>query len=401
MSNAKLQQAIIIGSGVVSLGVINDLAADGVKVIHISPKKDDVALRSRWTDDKVILGANSNQADELIDLLDSRSSRWKGACVIPTTDPMLRIVSKNLDQVRRSYVTPVIPWHKLERVVNKGQLYASAAEAGIPTPRIYYGQALADVANWIKELEFPVIVKPSETPAFFSQFNAKVLRADNAQQLHRHLAEVKRLGLDVMVSEIIPGRQTDLKAYRCYIDQSGNVIAEMCSEKVRSHPPEFGVGIVQRTIPMHGTLQAQGRTLLNKLDFTGFATVEFKYDSRDRKFKLMEINPRPAMIQRLFRAAGINFAKLTVDDLGGRELFANYQYRAGVYAIHNTADLYHFRRFAKQGLSGLHDYFQPYFVRRKALLLPPIRDPAPFIYDTRRIVGGWLRKRVQRADVQT
>jgi predicted ATP-grasp superfamily ATP-dependent carboligase len=401
MSRTEPPRAIVIGSGVVSLGVIIDLAIDGVHVIHISPKTDDLALRSRWPQEKFILDSSDDRFDQLFEVLDANSARWKSACLIPTTDPLLRLVSKNLGRIRHNYVTPVIPWSALRGIVNKGLLYATAAASGIPTPQIRYGSALDNVDTWIEDLSFPVIVKPSETPRFFAKFQSKVLYAESAAQLRHHLDAVRRHQLDVMVSEIIPGTQTDLKAYRCYIDQTGTVLAEMCSEKLRSHPPEFGVGIVQRTIPMHETLQKQGRKLLRELDFTGFATVEFKHDARDGSLKLMEINPRPAMVQRLFRKAGINFAKLTVDDLTGREVSPRNQYRAGVYAIHNSADLYHLRRFARQGLPGLRQFFRPYLAARKALLLPPIRDPAPFLYDVRRIIAGRFARNASRTDVQT
>ena len=397
MKKPKGPVAIIIGSGVVSLGVINDLACDGIRVIHISPKHDDLALRSRWPQEKFVLDPADDQTEPLIGLLRSNSTRFGGACLIPTTDPMLRIVSKNLSQIGQEYVSPVMPWHQLRGIVNKGLLYETAVKTGIPTPKIRYGDDLADTGAWQDSLMFPVIVKPSETPKFFAQFGVKVLQANDVSQLQRHLAAVNRLELEVMVSEIIPGNQTDLKCYRCYIDQRGKVIAEMCSEKLRSHPPEFGVGIVQRTIPMHPTLREQGLDLLHNLNFTGFATVEFKYDSRDDQYKLMEINPRPAMVQRLFRRAGINFAKLTVDDLMGKPLEETYSYSPGVYAIHNSADLYHLRRHLKMGAHGLREYLTPYFARRKVLLVPPILDPVPFLYDVSKIIGSRLTRLLGRS----
>ena len=398
--SSRRPSAVVIGSGIVSLGVINDLVADGVSVAHISPKPDDLALRSRWPLEKLVMDPSTDPASQLLALLRQKSDAWKGACLLPTTDPLLRVVSKNLDAIRSHYVTPVVDWERLNPVVNKGLLYGRAERAGVPTPRILYGDMLETAPEWAESVQYPVIVKPSQTPEFFAVFNAKVLEADNADELRGHLATVARHGLDVMVSEVVPGPQENLKAYRCYIDQQGRVVAEMCSEKVRGHPPEFGVGIVQRTIPPDDTLCRQGRTLLQALDFRGFATTEFKLDERDGQFKLMEINPRPAMVQLMFRKAGLNFAKLTVDDLIGESLRESYDYQAGVYCIHNSADIYHFKRFAKQGLSGLREYFRPYLARRKALLLPPLRDPRPFLYDMRRVFGGYVRRHYRPATVQ-
>lgn len=400
MRSGQKIDAIVIGSGVVSLGVIIDLAADGIAVAHISPKADDVALRSRWSVEKIVLESGSDQAEQLLELLQNKSGVWGGACLLPTIDPMLRIVSQNLERITKNYVTPVLDWESLLPIVNKSLLYEKASLAGIPTPKILYVEDMANAAQWAGSVQYPVIIKPSQTPEFFAQFNAKVLVARNAEELTNHLDIVGQHELEVMISEIISGTQNDLKAYRCYINHDGQVIAEMCSEKVRSHPPEYGVGIVQRTIPMNEVLRQQGRTLLNALNFRGFATVEFKRDARDGKYKLMEINPRPSMVQRLFRKAGLNFAKLTVDDMMGRPVTGDYSYRPNVYCIHNSADIYHIKRFARRRLSGLREYFSPYFARDKVFLLPPIRDPGPFLYDMKRVLGGHFRRKYVWADVQ-
>lgn len=384
--------AVVIGSGVVSLGVINDLVADGISVTHISPKSCDLALRSRWPIEKIVLQDSCRPAEQLLKILDERSDDWKGACLLPTTDPLLRIVSKNLKDLEDDYVTPVLPWTRLFPIVNKAELYARAQEAGIPAPKVLYGASPDNAVSWAETIKYPVIIKPSQTPEFFRVFNGKVLLANNAAELEEQLDQVSRHELDVMISEIIPGPPGNLKAYRSYIDRDGQIRAEMCSEKVRCHPPEYGVGIVQRTVPLDDELCRLGRSLLSALQFRGYSTIEFKFDERDQVFKLIEINPRPAMVQRLFRKAGLNFAKLTVDDLQGRAIAANHSYKPGVYCIHNSADLYHLRRFFRRGVTGLREYFSPYFALRKAFLLPPLKDPAPFLYDIRRVVAGRFRK---------
>ena len=400
MRRIQIPSAIVIGSGVVSLGVINDLAAEGMTVAHISPKPEDLALRSRWPVEKIVLKPEPDQTDQVLNVLLAKSNEWAGACLVPSIDVMLRIISKNLDILEDNYVTPVPEWKILFPIINKGLLYKTAANAGIPTPKVLYGNGLADATGWAQAAQYPVIVKPSQTPEFFARFHAKVLVANSADELQRHLDAVSRYDLDVMVSEIIPGEQADLKAYRSYTDQSGRVIAEMCSQKIRSQPSEFGVGIVQKTIPMNETMREQGQLLLNALNFRGFASIEFKYDTRDGKYKLIEINPRPAMVQRMFRKAGINFAKLTVDDLRGFPVADKYSYKSNVYCIHNSADLYHLKRFAKRGVAGLREYFAPYFSRHKVFVLPPIRDPVPFFYKMKRMIRARLRNSKVPTNVQ-
>lgn len=326
MKKRRKPDAIVLGSGIVSLGVIVDLAADGYAVTHISPKPDDLALHSRWPVEKVVLDQTLPARDALLELLKKRSADWAGACLLPTVDPLLRIISQHLDEIKKHYCSPVLPWNTLYPVVNKGYLYAESERIGIPTPKILYGDDLSAAPEWASQVQFPVIIKPSQTPEFFSKFRVKALEAADKAELVSLLERVQAAKLDVMVSEIIPGKDEDLKAYRSYIDRTGRIVAEMCSCKVRSHPERYGVGIVQKTIAVDSALREQGTKLLQALGFRGFSTVEFKRDIRDGQLKLMEINPRPAMIQRMFRQAGINFAKITIDDMLGKPLEETYAY---------------------------------------------------------------------------
>jgi len=50
----------------------------------------------------------------------------------------------------------------------------------------------------------------------------------------------------------------------------------------------------------------QGRTLLNGMDIKGIAQPEFKYDSRDKKYKLTEINLRSMMWHKMGNLSGVD-----------------------------------------------------------------------------------------------
>jgi len=388
MNNRRTPPAIIIGSGVVSLGVINDLVADDIPVVHISPKDSDIALRSWRPREKVVLGDCLDQTDELVDTLMDPARNWDGACLIPTIDPTIRIVSKNLDKLRQRFVTPVQSWDTLQPLIDKSALYRTARRVGVATPAFLLSDEFDRATEWSTSVGFPVIVKPVQTPEFFAVFGVKALEAGNPAELLQHLAAVQTHGLDVMVSEVIPGPPSNLISYRCIRNDDGQLPAEMCTQKLRTHPPEYGIGLVHRTIPINGSLRDDSCNLLNALGFVGFSNTEFKLDPRDEVYKLMEINPRPVNCQRLFRKAGINFAKLTYQAALGIPLNKKYEYKNNVHAIHNSADLYHFRSFAKRGFRGLRDFFAPYLSRRRVLLLSPIQDPKPFLYEFGRIFAN-------------
>jgi len=57
-------------------------------------------------------------------------------------------------------------------------------------------------------------------------------------------------------------------------------------------------------------VEAAGRQFLESIGFDGMAEVEFKFDTRDGKFKILDVNPRTWGWHSLGKAAGIDFSYL-------------------------------------------------------------------------------------------
>jgi predicted ATP-grasp superfamily ATP-dependent carboligase len=373
-----MNRAIVLGSNYVALGVIRALATEGLEVIHLSTERFDIARFSRFVTKSIKVPSPTNESSKLLELLINTEEHWDGSLILPTTDPGVVFVSNNRQALIERYVPAVQDWNVVERIIDKKLCYIQAHKIDIPAPKVIFPDSVQSLLERKSELSYPCILKPHQTPNFSSIFRKKVLIVSSLEELIEKFAEARHHGLDVMVSEIIPGRDSDLYHYRSYIDNQGSVLAEMCTQKLRQHPPEFGVACASKTIPMIQEIRHLALKLLRHLSYQGESSVEFKLDKRNNQYKLMEINIRPVLPELHFVAAGINFPFITYSDLVEDLKTKNLGYDTDIYWIHNFTDIWEFLKNFWFKKISLKDYFLPY-MEKKVFCVPFFDDPMPFV----------------------
>ena len=119
-----------------------------------------------------------------------------------------------------------------------------------------------------------------------------------------------------MVQELIPGGDDTLYTVGSYLDRNGAALGVFSGRKLRQTPPVIGTCRVGEAVWEQGAVDAALR-LLRRFGYFGLSQVEFKRDTRDGNFKLMEINPRLWQWHGLAAACGIDLPRLAYADLVG------------------------------------------------------------------------------------
>lgn len=373
-----MKRTIVLGSNYVALSVIRALASEGIKVIHLSTWRFDIARFSRFVSMSVRAPSPTNESSKLLGLLMNTKENWDGALLLPTDDPSVVFVSKNRQALTERYIPAVQDWNVIERIIDKKSLYIHAHKIDIPVPKVVFPDSAQSLMERKSEFSYPCILKPYQTPSFISIFRKKVLIINSFEELIKKFAEARHHELDVMVSEIIPGTDSDLYHYRSYIDNQGSILSEICTKKLRQHPPDFGVACASKTIPMIHEIRHLSLKLLRYFSYQGESSVEFKLDTRNNHFKLMEINIRPVLPELHFVAAGINFPFITYLDLVEDLKTEKLVYDTDIYWIHNFTDAWEFLRNLRFRKISLNDYLLPY-TEKKVFCVPFFDDPMPFV----------------------
>jgi predicted ATP-grasp superfamily ATP-dependent carboligase len=388
-----MERAIVLGAGYGAIGVMRALALEGIQVTLLYADPHEHACYSRFASEKIQI---TNPMDDGADLLEvlMQAKNWDGALLIPTLDEYIIFISKNCAELRKKYCFTLPGWEQTRQIILKDLLYMHAREINVPTPRFFLPDNLEDFRECKDDFCYPLILKPCQTHKFDRIYGRKNLIAHDFQELTAHFADTQRRGLKMLLSEIIPGADSAIFTYRSYLDCPGNILGEMCTQKLRQYPTCFGQGAVVRSIPMLPEIRSQALMLLHSLGYHGESSTEFKLDYRDQQYKLMEINVRPVVTEWLFVKAGLNFPYITYLDAVKDVRKDPPTYKPELYWIHLYWDAINFVEFLKSGKLKLKEFLQPYS-KEKVFVLPLFDDPLHFLLETYFNLGRALIKFVR------
>ena len=177
------------------------------------------------------------------------------------------------------------------------------------------------------DLTYPVIIKPANVVmynhlSFYKK--KKIYKVENAEELTRVILAIKASEYKdtLIIQEYIPGDDSHLfdAVVYCGKDQKVKLIS-LAQIGLQEHNPNM-VGNAAVLINGFNSFNVDTslivndiKKFMNKVGYQGFAEFDLKYDSRDKIFKVLEINARQGRCSYYIAAAGYNLVKILVDDL--------------------------------------------------------------------------------------
>jgi predicted ATP-grasp superfamily ATP-dependent carboligase len=225
-------------------------------------------------------------------------------------------------------------------------------KAGVPSPARWTVNNGTEVGEIIDRVQFPCALKPRHSHLFSRYFpSIKLFVAQNAGELMDHYRKVEPYGLEMIVTEIIPGGDDQYFSYYTYIDQDGTPLFHFTKRKIRQFPAGFG----QWTYHISGwypDVAEMGLKYFKGIGLKGIGTVEFKRDERDGTLKVIDCNPRFTLAIELLKFCGIEWALLVYNKLNGYPLPSVATFNQGVRVLRPLSDFLAFRELRKTGLAA-------------------------------------------------
>jgi predicted ATP-grasp superfamily ATP-dependent carboligase len=299
--------AIVLGGNFVGLGVVRSLGSKGIPVWVIdTDRSKSIAQFSRYTSRFIV---SDEEPAEML-LREGRRHGLDGWVLFPVSDQYVETVANNYEALSTLYRPATPPASVTRFALDKRLTYKRAAELGIAAPDTWTtAERLETIAGAV---QYPAILKPAVNHHFFPHTNIKALPIDNPADLSTRFAQMARYipPAEILIQERIPGGGENQFSF-CAVCAHGRVYGSLVARRRRQYPVDFGNASSFVETVSQPIVERDGRRFLESVGFDGMAEVEFKFDPRDGRYKILDVNPRPWGWHTLGRAVGIDFAYLT------------------------------------------------------------------------------------------
>lgn len=311
--------AIVLNAGVNGLGVIRSLGIKGIPVLALDPHPFAVGLHSKYAEGIPCPDPLCSEEGFIERLLQVGKTINAPGILFPTTDLYLAAVAKARGRLEPYFKTPFPPWEIIKSIVDKGEQYKKAREAGIPVPQTYTPENTEKAKEIGMSLRYPLILKPVYSHPFVAKYWIKAIKVNALEELIREYETYHCAGYPMLIQEFIGGRVDRLYEFSSYVDQRGDPLGTFVQRKLDQYPQDFGTGTFFESVKEPGLVEL-GLRVLKAFGFYGLSHVEFKRDPLDGQFKMIELNPRTTHCNSLSTVCGMNLPYLAYQDMVGKRV---------------------------------------------------------------------------------
>jgi D-aspartate ligase len=302
----RLPGAIVLGGNFVGLGLVRSLGRRGVPTWVIdTDRKKSIAQFSRYCRRFI---ETTEPVHEVL-LREGKLHELQGWVVFAVADDYVDALSTHFDELAGMYRLTAQPANVTRIALDKRLTYANAAELGIDVP---WTCTTSDVSTVdVERITYPAILKPAINHRFFPHTNVKALKVQNGAELRRQFNRMTAFipAEEIMIQEMIPGGGETQFSF-CAVADKGRIFGSLAARRRRQYPIEFGNASTFVETAHQPVVEANGRRFMEAIGFDGMGEIEFKFDGRDGKYKILDFNPRPWGWHTLGASAGVDFAYL-------------------------------------------------------------------------------------------
>lgn len=250
----------------------------------------------------------------------------KKILLIASNETYVEFISKNRKELERDFYFNVPDINIISSLITKETFYKTYKNSILEFPKTIYYDCKKDTKVKIN-FNFPIILKPSNVIMYNHieyEGKKKIYKIETEDELNEVICKIKENGYTdtLILQEFIPGDDSYLFDAVVYADKNAKVkLVSFAQIGLQEHA---GRMVGNAAILMNGYNTYDGNvkdmvdkitTFMENIGYQGFAEFDMKYDFRDKKFKVLEINARQGRCSYYISACGYNLVETLVDDL--------------------------------------------------------------------------------------
>lgn len=279
----------------------------------LSTITETIELRSGLADSAQFTGI-------LIEIAEKYRKPGTTLLLIGTNDLYVRLIIENTALLKEHFVFNYINEKLMNDLQVKSNFYTLCKQYGIETPTTFFYDCKSG-EPFKEQMMFPVIVKPSNGIEYnLNKFEGqqKVYKVEDPEELQNVIQTITASGYqeELIIQDYIPGDDTYMWDSVIYANSKGKTQLVTFAQVVLQEHTVTAIGNYTALITRFDKdMMVKLQNFLEAVGYTGFANFDLKYDERDGKFKVFEVNIRQGRSSYYVTALGHNMAEYFVDDL--------------------------------------------------------------------------------------
>lgn len=356
--------AVVLCLTATGLSVARSLGYHGVEVYGVDPNRWQIGHFSKYVHDSSTLSCKRNKAELLKNLITYAKDKTTQPVLFAAGDDEVQFVSEYAETLRQHFIMPQS--YKKEftgALLNKISFYKVCMKLGAEIPVTFFPKRVKDVESISKKISYPAIIKPGLGHEWRKRFKGKkVIEVSSPSELLTKYEYYCPNAEEVVIQEVVPGREDNIAIFGGYFNKKYDPVSVFTAKKTRQYPPMFGSGSLCES-HWYPEIADMSINLVQKMRYHGICGTEYKWDPRDARWKLMEINFRPTLWFAITRASGVDIVYDAYLDLIGQEVKKNIgTQRNGIvwqYLVRDAISVLHYLRRRDISTAAIRQFADP------------------------------------------
>ncbi|MGE5456590.1 MAG: ATP-grasp domain-containing protein [Ignavibacteriales bacterium] len=245
--------------------------------------------------------------------------------LIATNDGYVKMIVENREFLEKYFLFNYPTLEIMDKLLVKDKFYEAFKDSGLDLP-VTYIYSCKDKKEITENFMYPIVLKPGNGVEYYKHHfdgMSKVYKIKSEEELMEVIKKIEASGYEdnLVIQEFIPGDDSALFDSIFYCSKDKEVQLMTFAQIGLQERTNTGVGnctVLVSGFNEYGFNQEiidKLKNFMEKVGYQGFAEFDLKYDVRDGKYKVFEINPRQARSSYYLTACGHNLVQYLVDDL--------------------------------------------------------------------------------------